>query len=168
MEVDKVDSSTSDKRVGKKRIDKRNTALNETVQKYTLRQAFQTFYQAKCAERLRQLTLRDYRKHFQYLFEWFLEQHSEITCVSDITPEVIREYIYFLSYEKPLYEGHPYRSDDGKARRGLAPGAVNVRINTLKAMFRWLHQEGLISINPTQNLSRQRVEEYRIGAFTDE
>lgn len=137
------------------------------VPRYTFAYAFDLFYQSKCNERLRELTLRDYRKHYGYLRDWLADIHPEIEHVDEITASVLREYVYFLSYEKILYSGHPYRASDD-AKKGLAPGAVNIRINNVKAMFRWFHQEGLIPMNPSQNLTRQRVEEDRIGAFTDE
>lgn len=134
----------------------------------TLRQAFGVFYQAKAAQRLRDLTLRDHRKHFEYLMDWIQDAHPELTFINEMTAQTLREYIHYMSYEKPLYNGHPYVQHIGETRRGLAPGAVNVRINTLKTMFRWLHREGIIPTAPSQNLSRQKVDEDRIGAFTEE
>lgn len=165
MSIDKL--KATDKRTGKNTIHRRQgVSEGSRKSRYSLQQAFAMFMQAKSGERLRELTLRDYRNHFRYIEEWLQEGYSEIQYVDEIDPPLIRAYIHYLSFEKPLYAGHPYRMES--ERKGLSPGAVNVRINTLKAMFRWFHQEGLISVNPTQNLSRQRVEEDRIGAFTDE
>ncbi|MDQ0189248.1 tyrosine-type recombinase/integrase [Alicyclobacillus cycloheptanicus] len=141
---------------------------NSKPAQLTIRQAFEVFYQAKAGQRLRELTLRDHRQHFEYLMEWLTEAHPEIQYISEITSQTIREYVHYLSFEKPLYEGHPYLEKVMEGRKGLAPGAVNVRIATLKTMFRWLANEGIIATNPTQNLSRQKVDEDRIGAFTDE
>lgn len=165
MSNDKLD--TIDKRNGKNAIHRRiGVTERSSKPRYSLQQAFAMFIQAKSAERLRELTLRDYRNHFRYVDNWIETVHPEIRYVDEVTASVIREYIHYLSFEKPLYSGHPYKLESN--RRGLTPGAVNVRINTLKAMFRWFHQEGLTALNPTQNLSKQRVEEDRIGAFTDE
>lgn len=154
---------------GKKRIRLRGngyTTRSDAV--YSLKQAFDMFFHAKSGEGLRQRTLDDYRRHFQYFSEWMDEYHPQVVYVGDIGTPVLRQYVYYMSHEKPLYRGHPRKSEADKSRLGLAAGAVNVRLTTLKAMFRWWTQEGIIATNPAQNLKKLRVDEDVIGAFTDE
>jgi integrase/recombinase XerD len=82
--------------------------------------------------------------------------------ISQITPQILRDYIYYLTYEKQQYEEHPTKSET----RSIM--SVNIRISTMKAFYRWLHNEGIIPSNPTANIRKQSVEEDTIGAFTDE
>lgn len=156
---------SEDKRVGKRAIRGRASQFEKGV---SLERALDMFFQAKSAEGLRKRTLDDYRCHLRYLGTWLNQAHPEITTIQDVSSTVLHEYVYYLSHDKPRYDGHPFKSDREKERKGLAPGAVNVRLSTLKALFRWLHAEEIIATNPARNLKKQRVDEDQIGAFTDE
>ncbi|MBF8377060.1 phage integrase SAM-like domain-containing protein [Alicyclobacillus mali] len=123
----------------------------ERVVKYSLEQAFDVFIHAKAVEGLRERTLNDYRTHFRYLEEWLKDSHPEVEYIGDITAQTLRDYVYYLTYEKPHYEGHPLKSEVDKAKRGLSPASVNIRISTMKAFFKWLHAEGIIPSNPAAN-----------------
>lgn len=157
-----------DKRIGRKAVRNRNGQGKRNSAKYTIDQAFELFYDAKSAEGLRKRTLADYKNHHRYLVQWLGEVHPEVKYVTDVTPQLLREYIYYLSHEKPQYEGHPYKSDGDKAKLGLGPGCVNVRITTMKSFFGWLYRESVIPSNPASNIKKQAVEQDTIGAFTDE
>jgi integrase/recombinase XerD len=135
---------------------------------YTIEQAFEMFLHAKAAEGLRPRTIADYKAHHKWFTEWLTEYHPDIENITEITPQILRDYIYYLTYEKVQYEGHPVKSDAEKEKKGLSPSTVNIRINTMRAFYRWLHSEGIIPTNPAANIRKQPVEEDRIGAFTDE
>lgn len=157
---------SDDKRVGKRAI--RGRGSKDNTGTHSVSQAWEMFFYAKSGEGLRRRTLEDYQRHFRYLSAWLSEAHPEIAYVTEISASTLREYVYYLSHEKPRYDGHPYKSEEEKRRKGLAPGAVNVRLTTLKALFRWLYSEEIIARNPAQNLKKQKVDEDAIGAFTDD
>jgi integrase/recombinase XerD len=157
-----------DKRVGRKAVRTRQTVLTKSNKKYTLEQAFEIFLHAKVTEGLRDRTIKDHKKHFEYLMKWMQEYYPDIKYVDDVTTHILREYVYYLSHEKPLYEGHPNKSEEDKAKTGLSSSTINIRITTLKTFFNWLYNEKIIPLNPAENIKKQRVEEDTIGAFTDE
>ncbi|QSO49172.1 tyrosine-type recombinase/integrase [Alicyclobacillus mengziensis] len=157
-----------DKRIGRKTVRSRNGQAKRNTARYTIDQAFELFYHAKSGEGLRKRTLVDYKNHHRYLVSWLTEIHPQVEYIEDVSPQLLREYIYYLSHEKPQYEGHPYKSDNDKSKLGLSPGCVNVRVTTMKSFFAWLHREAIIPSNPTVNIKKQAVEEDTIEAFTDD
>jgi integrase/recombinase XerD len=130
---------------------------------YTIEQAFEMFLHAKAGEGLRQRTIADYKAHHKWFTEWLTRFQPEIVGISQVTPQTLRDYIYYLTYEKPHYEGHPTKSDAEKDKRGLAPMSVSIRISTIKTFYRWLHNEGIIQSNPAANIRKQHVEEDTIA-----
>lgn len=134
----------------------------------TLEEAFNYFIHAKATEGVRERTLQDYRDHHRWFVDWLDDNYPEVKHVTEITTQMLREYVYFLTYEKQLYRGHPTKEAAEKEKRGLKPASVNIRISTMKAFYRWLHAEGYISVNPAANIRKQPVEEDTIGAFTEE
>jgi integrase/recombinase XerD len=135
---------------------------------YTISQAFELFIHAKAAEGLRERTLRDYRDHQRWFADWLIETRPKVQMAQEISPQILREYIYYLTYNKQYYGDHPIKSKQTKERQGLSPGSINIRITTMKAYYKWLFNEGIITRNPAANIKKQRVEEDMIGAFTDE
>jgi integrase/recombinase XerD len=135
---------------------------------YTLDEAHKLFLHAKSIEGVKERTILDYEAHHKWFTEWLREAYPAVQYVHEISTQILRDYIYFLTYEKQHYTGHPTKSEAEKNKRGLKPASVNLRINTMKAFYRWLHNEGLISSNPAANIKKQPVEEDTIGAFTDE
>lgn len=105
----------SDKRVGRKVVRVRATVREgKAAACFTLQQAFDLFFHAKSGEGLRRRTLADYKTHHRYLTEWLSSSHPEIRYVKEITASVLREYINYLTYEKPQYAGHPYKSREDR------------------------------------------------------
>ncbi|MGE5703808.1 MAG: hypothetical protein ACM32O_14875 [Clostridia bacterium] len=101
-----------------------------------------TLFVIVMAEGVRQRTVADYRAHHKWFCEWIERFQPDVKVVVDVTPQILREYIYHLTYEMPHFEGHPLKSDVEKAKRGLKPASVNLRISTMKAFCRWLNGEG--------------------------
>jgi integrase/recombinase XerD len=92
-----------DKRIGRTAVRKRQTVngKQKTV-RYSLDQAFELFYHAKAAEGLRQRTLVDYKTHHKYLTHWLSVFHPEVNTIMDISTALLREYVYYLSHDKPI------------------------------------------------------------------
>jgi hypothetical protein len=61
----------------------------------------------KRTEGVRDRTLRDYVKMWGYFTEWLL-QHYEVEYMHELTPEMFRNYINYMQYDKRRYDGHKY------------------------------------------------------------
>ncbi|GIM46815.1 tyrosine recombinase XerC [Collibacillus ludicampi] len=154
-----------DKRKGRKAIRQRQTVVYNSP-KYTLDQAFNLYTHAKVTEGLRESTLKDHKRMFDYFMRWLEKSHHEIQYVDEITTSLLREYVYYMLNDQQLYEGRIHKPKVSKV--GLGNQTVNLRITKLKAFFNFLVNENIISDNPAEKIKRLRVEEDTIGAFTDE
>lgn len=134
----------------------------------TLIQAREMFLLAKKSEGLRHRTINDYISHHGYFVSWLQENYPNVSMIGDISAQVLREYVTYLSEAKQHYSGHPTKSKAEKDKYGLKPSTVNIRISTLRSFFNWLTKEQIIHINPAKHLKKQRVDEDSIGAFSDE
>ncbi|WP_457331825.1 site-specific integrase [Salibacterium sp. K-3] len=75
------------------------------VPELTLEQAVDMVVSGKRAEGLRERTLLDYVKMWSYFQNW-LQENYEIENVSEITTDMIRNYIHWMRYDKQKYGGH--------------------------------------------------------------
>jgi len=125
--------------------------------KITLSQALDFVLEAKRAAGLRERTLRDYGKNYNYFCKWLNAYHPEIQIVSDITAGIVRDYLNYLRYDAKRYDGHKYINADNQ-RIGLSDVTVNIRLRTLKAIFNQLKRDDLIEINPLDKVSFLRTD----------
>lgn len=128
--------------------------------KLTLEQAIDMVVAAKRAEGLRERTLRDYEKHYEYFLKW-LREHYEVEYVHELTPNHFRDHINYMRYD-----GHKFIT--GEQRVGLSDTTVNIRLRTLKAIFNHLAREELIEVNPIANVKLLRQDVDLTNCFTDE
>jgi integrase/recombinase XerD len=156
----------AEKRKGKKTIGVRGTTVNAqstalaSLQlSYTLTDAFDLYVRVKESENVKDRTKREYFVQFRYFTDWLGEFHSKANNVSDISTDMIREYIAYLAKDKPRFEGNPYASDDRKQGHGVSPYTVNIRIRFLKAFFNVLVAEGIIKRSPAENIKLMKVDE---------
>lgn len=156
-------SKSSDPRKGRK-IVRSSTAVRQMPADYELDYAFELFYNVKQAEGMRPRTLSDYKTHWRYFREWLDEQYPEIK-LREITTAIIREYVIYMSSGRMKYEGIDNRVQPGKT---LSPTTVSIRLRTLRTMFRFWTEEGLIVANPTGNIKPPRQDEEELRTFTDE
>lgn len=116
----------------------------------TLEQALTRFVRAKEVEGVRPRTVKEYIRHVEYLSDFMTEvQGLQNARVSDLSADLIREYIRYLLSEKRRYEGTKGRRDKTV---GLSVNTVNIRLRTLKTMCRFWHSEGIIESNPMNNI----------------
>jgi integrase/recombinase XerD len=118
-------------------------------------------------EGLRPRTLNDHRATFGYFLSFLKLKYPTIQYVDEITTDVIRDYIYYMSKEKQLWDDHTqasvrYRTD----KRGLSPFTVNIRLRTLKCFFKFLNDEGHILNNPAARIKLLKTEQDTITAFS--
>lgn len=131
--------------------------------------AWRLFLAAKRGEGLRPRTIEDYSNTWRYFTTWLGEVGYNVEYVSDITGEMIREYIDYITNEAPRYKGHFNMSaDSGKYGKGLATATINMRIRGLKVAFNYWLGESYIPITPMRTIKTQRDDEDAIEAFSDE
>lgn len=116
-------------------------------------EALDIFVRAKEAEGLRPGTINGYYDVVRYLREWLGE---ETQFINDITADMIRGYINYLRTKRTPYEEDTQRKRSDKK---LSVNTVNIRIRTLRTMFRFLYTEGIIEVNPMENISQVNDDE---------
>lgn len=72
----------------------------------TLDELFLIFIKAKELEGLRERTLKDHRTHFKYFNKYLERSYPTMKYATEIGPEVIRDYIFYMSKEKVLWDDH--------------------------------------------------------------
>ncbi|MBA9086476.1 integrase/recombinase XerD [Fontibacillus solani] len=156
---------TNDPRRGKKRIDMKRTVASKGTENITLDIAFDLFYSAKRAEKVRDRTLADYRSYWRYFREWLTDAHPEIDIIAELTAATIREYIEYMSFEHKRYGTDKHRKKDD---RKLSPATVKSRLRALQTMGAFWEAEGLIGANPTDKIKPPRMDTEDKSIFTDE
>jgi integrase/recombinase XerD len=159
---------SQDKRKGRVQIRER-VSVEPSVEltSYSLEEALALFINVKKAENLKERTLRDYETNMRYFFEWVTTYIGDVT-VDKITLQILRDYVLWCANEKGYYEGHPFKSEMDKDRKGLSPASVNVRIRVLKAFFGTLMKEEVIAKNPAENLALMRQDIDTVQPLTED
>lgn len=158
----------SDERSIKRRRTKVEKRANDStdIQPMALEPAFHYFITAKVGEGIRDRTRDDYSNTWRYFTGWLAEENYDVTYVHEITTEICRNYIHYVTVEAPRYKGHKYiQTDQGK---GLSAATINMRIRALKVAFNFWYREGFVRKNPMDNIRCQKVDEDKIESFTDE
>lgn len=147
------------------KVDKRaNPSLD--IQPMAFEPAFNYFITAKIGEGIRDRTKEDYSNTWRYFTDWLNEESYDAKYVHEVTPEIVRSYIHYLTVEAPRYKGHKYiNNDQGK---GLSAATINMRIRSLKVAFNFWYKEGFLRKSPMDNVKCQKVDEDKIESFTDE
>ncbi|WP_404331583.1 tyrosine-type recombinase/integrase [Mesobacillus maritimus] len=158
------------KRKGKKTVSRRVFLEEESTSrtsKKLLVDLFETFMRAKELEGLRPRTLSDHRTTFRYFLSFLKCKYPSIQYVEDTSTDVIRDYIYYMSKEKQLWDDHTQASvRDRTNKKGLSPFTVNIRLRTLKCFFKFLIDEGHILHNPAARIKLLKTEQDTITAFS--
>lgn len=151
------------KRVKRKPVGKMSNQKEYPI--ITLEQAIDLVIAGKSAEGLREQTLKDYRKDWKYFVKW-LEINYEIETVDELSPQIFRDYINYLKYDAPKYEGHKFiKSEQGV---GLSDTTINIRLRVYRAMFNYLEREELIEVSPMSNVKQLKQDIDLTNCFTDE
>jgi integrase/recombinase XerD len=132
---------------------------------YTLDEALESFIHGKSAEGVRERTIADYRTHWKY-FKHFLDyRHYKIHYVTELTADIIRDYINYQRFEKVQYESDYDRKNHSV---GLSPVTINIRIRTLKAMCHYWNQEKMIAEDIGKNIHQLKFDDDKKRTFSDE
>lgn len=155
-----------DPRTGKKAvINSRSSRVVRPAAVTTLDMAFNLFYSAKRAEGVRDRTLADYRSYWRYFREWLAKSEQEVSEVKQLTTELLRAYVGYMSYEHTRYEDVEDRKKDGKP---LSPATIASRLRALQTMCKFWADEELLDSNPTSKIKPPRKDTEDKTVFTDE
>ncbi|TYO69790.1 tyrosine-type recombinase/integrase [Rossellomorea marisflavi] len=133
--------------------------------KLTMEQVIDLVIAGKGAEGLRERTLRDCRKDWEY-FVTGLEKNYEIETVDELSPQIFRDDINYLKYDAPKYDGHKYiQSGQGI---GLSDTTINIRLMMYRAMFNFLQREDLIEVNPMSGVRLLKQDIDLTNCFIDD
>ncbi|GIP14003.1 hypothetical protein J1TS5_61730 [Paenibacillus macerans] len=127
---------------------------------------FDIFYAGKVAEGRSPRTLEMYRECYRYLTEYMESVGVERTFTA-VTPELLRSYIAWMLHGKRKWEGHAHKSE-ADMTVGLSPVSINTRMKPLKAMFRYLNEEGHIAHNPCSRIRKLTEPKKKIRILTIE
>jgi integrase/recombinase XerD len=145
----------------------RELANKKEYPNLTLDQALDLVIAGKKAEGLRERTLRDYEKMWRYFTDWLKENYEEVETVDQLTRDMFRNYISYLRYDAKRYDGHKF-IDAEQQGVGLKEATINIRVRTYRAIFNHLEREGLIEVNPMDNVKELRTDIDLTNCFTDE
>lgn len=157
-----------DQRKGKRIATNAKRAVKAQTPEYDLGSALKLFYNVRRTEGARPRTLKDYEVHWRYFTDWLAEKFGEASAemkISDITQAIVRDYIYYMTAERTKYGNVDNRRVEGA---GLSPTTVSIRLRTLRTMFRFWAQEGVIETNPAANVKPPKQDQEDIDTFTDE
>jgi integrase/recombinase XerD len=156
-----------DKRKGKRTIGERTAVVHSSLPKYSLEEAIAYVINVKKSENLKERTISGYVQNMRYFTEWLTERHPDM-ILTEITPQILREYVLWCANDKEYYGGHPFKADSEAGRKGLSASSVNVRIRVLKVFFNTMYAEGLVDHNPAQNLSLMRQDVDTVEPLSDD
>jgi integrase/recombinase XerD len=135
--------------------------------KLSLDQAIDFVISGKKAEGVRERTLKDYVKNWQYFTEWLSDNYEGVEYIDEVATEMIRNYVNYLRHDRTRYEGHTLINSENQGK-GLKDTSINIRIRVYKALFNYLERENLIFENPTDNIKLMRTDVDLTNCFTDE
>jgi integrase/recombinase XerD len=150
----------------KKRVPVGKMTNQKEYPQLTLEQAVDLVISGKTAEGLRERTLRDYEKDWNYFMVW-LNKNYEIEYVDELTPHHFRDYINYLKYDAKKYDGHKYIKSDEQGV-GLSETTINIRLRVYKAIFNYLDREDLIEVNPMTNIKLLKQDIDLTNCLSDE
>ncbi|MFS0647042.1 tyrosine-type recombinase/integrase [Siminovitchia sp. 179-K 8D1 HS] len=148
---------------------KRVTKLDRSEKSYpklTLDQALDYVLSGKRAEGVRDRTLKDYSNMFRYFTDWLLDNY-EVEFVDELSPDVFRNYINYMKYDKRKYTGHKYIDAD-KQDVGLSDTTININLRCLRSLFNYLAHEDLIEVNPMEKVKLLRQDFDLTNCLTDD
>lgn len=128
--------------------------------KIALEDRIAQFLDSKRRERRAVKTISAYAQVLSQFQKWH-SQHG----YDDITTDILRNYIEYLSFAKVRWDDHP-TSPNGQ--KGLSARTVNNVIRNMRIFFNYLIEEKIISYNPMEAIKYQAEARDTFEIFTDE
>ncbi len=130
--------------------------------RYSIQNAVEIFIHAKEAEGIRNSTIKGHYDTVRYFRDWL---SPDIEYIDEITSTIVRNYINYLKNDRLPYQGDEQRE---RTKKGLSVYTINIRLRNLKAIFRFLAEEGIINKNPTSNIPLVKDNEHEeVQGLTD-
>ncbi|MCT2195213.1 tyrosine-type recombinase/integrase [Paenibacillus sp. p3-SID1389] len=128
--------------------------------KFNLTTQIDRFISAKKAARRSNATITAYSQVLDQFRKWY-----EDCGRTEITTELLREYIEYLTFKKTQWDDHP-TSPNGEV--GLSPRTINNVIRIMRIFFNYLVRERIISHSPMDAVEYQTENKDTFDVFTDE
>ncbi|MNN02829.1 Tyrosine recombinase XerC [compost metagenome] len=125
---------------------------------------FQIFICAKLSEGKSKRTIESYTEYYRY-FCRYLDSCGIDKVFSVVTPSLLRSYMGWMLYGQLKWKDHPHKNERNMTK-GLSPVTVNTKMKALKAMFRFLHEDGVIPHNPAARVGKAQETENEIRILT--
>lgn len=151
-------------RNAKRRKTRTKTTRRRADKNDDLNELFRIFIDIKEAEGRSKPTLDQHRNGFESFLR-FLEVRGITPKASNISKEVIRDFIRYLSNEAVRFDGHKYKSE-GEKTVGFKTKTINHRLKTLKTFYKTLCDEEYLRDNPTTTIKTLRNVEEEIDILT--
>ena len=130
----------------------------------TIEKAMAAYQMANEVEGKSHRTIDWYDKNLGYFFRWLKGTHPETSLLKDVTPTILREFLFELRTSTDMYKDHPFRVMPNRTR---APRTIQAYFTCLSAFFRWCAREDYIDKPPTYNIPRPRVPKFLADPFTE-
>jgi site-specific recombinase XerD len=112
-------------------------------------------------------TTARYRAVIDHL-QAFLRSMPNITCLSEVSPEIIDRYKVYRRDAWVNPNGHPVASDNdvnGHTRKGARAHTINFEIGALKSIFNLAIKWGHLKENPTTGVKKLKVNDSKAPRF---
>ena len=97
-------------------------------------------------------------------FHYYLKSQHLPDTLDKIDIKVLRQYVLYL-LKKNKYQGHPITPEK---KEPLSAASVHGHVRTLRALFSWLVNEGLVKANPAKNRKPPKVYQKVISTLSDD
>lgn len=118
------------------------------------------FLNVKRTERRSPRTVAAYAQTLDHFRKWY-----EDSGRTEITTELLREYIEYLSFKKERWDDHP---TSPKGDIGLSARTVNNVIRNMRIFFNYLVRERIISYSPMDAVNYQTENKDTFDVFSDD
>lgn len=132
---------------------------NKTAVNIPLNESIEDFLESKRVEKRARKTIEAYAQVLSQFRKWYEEKESP-----EITTELLRDYIRYLSFEKVKWSDHPTNPDSGI---GLSPRTINNTIRNMRIFFNYLVKKRVISNSPMDAVGYQTEDKADFEVFTD-
>jgi site-specific recombinase XerD len=100
-------------------------------------------------------TRRQYRRWLTDWSAWRLRRPDAGEAVADVSIDDFRDYLHYLEVAKRPFEDHPYPHETNQI--GLKPASVAAARRTLRAFWRFLDGEELLTPTQTRFFTNDRI-----------
>ncbi|PHE28200.1 hypothetical protein COF73_17565, partial [Bacillus toyonensis] len=113
----------------------------------SVERVFERFVDSKVKQNLRPKSLNQFLLMFNSIKAFHKTQNAQTFYMTDITTNLISDWVYWMKNEYIRFEGHAYVPESAQTV-GLADETIATRIKQLKTFINWCLKEALIKQEP--------------------